>query len=331
VYTASVPTEDLFLADLTLVNPASPTPIQQLVDDYLMSCRARGLAPGTLSNSYGYPLQHIFLPWCTDRGISAIEELNGRAIDAFSIMLFDHRKKNGEPLSKFTVHAYVRAVRGFLNWCQREGEEVKARPALPRLPRIVRDVLDRSEIDALEAAAPSERDRLILRLLGDCGLRAEELCRLRPEDVVRRDRQAYLHVHGKGERDRLVPLPPRLLRRLERHIRDGRPRDTSCAELFVSSRRGLSGDYERLTPSGIIKRVRRAAAQADITKPVHTHLLRHSMITNSLRGGMNPMVLAQIVGHSSLRMIEKSYSHLDASDGYDAMVRMLADDRGRQS
>src|SRR5438552_2917339 len=121
-----------------------------------MSCRARGLAPGTLSNSYGYPLQHIFLPWCAGRGIAAIEELNGRVIDAFSIMLLDHRKKNGEPLSKFSVHAYVRAVRGFLNWCQREGEEVKARPALPRLPRILRDVLDRSEIDALEAAAPSE-------------------------------------------------------------------------------------------------------------------------------------------------------------------------------
>ena len=315
------------LPDLSLVTPpASPSPLQRLVDDYLMSCRARGLALGTLSNSYGYPLQHIFLPWCSERGVTQIEQLNGRTIDAFSIMLLDRRKKDGAPLSKFSIHAYVRAVRGFLNWCQREGEAVTARPALPRLPRIVRDVLDRHEIDALEAAAPTERDRVMLRLLGDCGLRAEELCRLRPEDVIRRDRQAYLHVHGKGERDRLVPLPPRLLPRLERYIRDGRPKDTRSQELFLSSRRGLSGDYERLTPSGIIKRVRSATAQAGITKRVHTHLLRHSMITNSLRAGMNPMVLAQIVGHSSLRMIEKSYSHLNASDAYEAMLASLKPD-----
>jgi integrase/recombinase XerD len=194
-------------------------------------------------------------------------------------------------------------------------------------PFRVLDVLDRDQIDALEAACPTERDRILVRILGDCGLRAAELCGLTPEDVRRRDRGAFLHVRGKGERDREVPLPPALLRRLDRYLRDVRPSDSRHRNLFLSLRRGRSGDYEPLTPSGLRQVVQGAAERASITKHVDSHLLRHSMVTNALRAGMNPMLLAQIVGHSSLRMIEQVYSHLNASDAYEAMMRTLADQR----
>lgn len=318
------------LPDLNVVSAGVQTPIERLVEDYLMACRARGLSRGTLTNSYGYPLRRIFLPWCAERGVTSVDELDGRAVDAFSVMLLDRGGKDGHPLSKFSVHAYSRAVRGFLNWCGQEGETVKARPSLPRLPRRVLNVLDRSEIEALEGAAESERDRIIIRVLGDCGLRAAELCGLQPDDIRRRDRQAFLYVRGKGERDREVPLPPALLRRLERYIRETRPADTRHPNLFLSRRRGRSGDYEPLTPSGVLQLVKATAARAGITKPVDTHLLRHSMITNALRAGVNPMLLARMVGHSSLRMIEQVYSHLNASDAYDAMMKTLVDERVRR-
>ena len=80
----------------------------------------------------------------------------------------------------------------------------------------------------------------------------------------------------------------------------------------MSLRRGLSGEYEPLTRSGVLKLVRSAAERAGITKDVSPRLLRHSFITNALRGGMDSMVVAQIVGHSSLWMIERVYSHLNA-------------------
>ncbi len=150
------------------------------------------------------------------------------------------------------------------------------------------------------------------------------MCSLRPESVIRRDRQAYLNVKGKGERDRLVPLPPSLLRRIEAYIRRLRPVDTRASELFVGLRRGRFGDYEPLTPSGVLQLVARATDRAAIKKRVYTHLLRHSFITNALRSGMSPMLVARIAGHSSLRMIERVYSHLTADDAYDAMMAMLA-------
>ncbi len=312
------------MAEVRIVQtPQKMSSLHRLVDDYLMACRARGLAPTTIHNSYGYPLRSIFLPWCDVNEIEAVSQLDSRTVNAFSVALGERSAKNGGQLSKFSVHAYARAVRGFLTWCTREGETVAARPALPRLPRRVLDVLDRNEIEALEAAAPTERDRIIIRVLGDCGLRAEELCALRLNDVIRRDRQAYLHVVGKRDTERLVPLTPSLLRRIERYMRDARADDARSSRLFLSLRRGRSGDYEGLTRSGVLQLVRSAAERAAITKRVHTHLLRHSFITNALRGGMNPLVLARIVGHSSLRMIDQVYSHLNTSDSYEAMLRLL--------
>ncbi len=301
--------------------------LARLVEDYLMACRARGLAPNTIETSYGYPLRRILLPWCAERGVNDIAGLDSRALDAFTVYLNTEPGRRGHLLSKHSIHAYVRAVRGFLNWCQAEGETGNARPSLPRLPRRVLDVLDREELRQLIAAAPTERDRLILSILADCGLRNSEVCTLELQDILQRDRrQAFLRVHGKGSRERLVPLPPSLLRGLERYARDSRPKDTHSTRLFVGLRRGQSGDYEPLSRSGMLQLVQSAAARAGITKPVHVHLLRHSFITNALRGGMNPMVVAQIAGHSSLRMIERVYSHLNAGDSYEALIQLLAKD-----
>jgi site-specific recombinase XerD len=314
------------MPDLTVVRAAKPSALATLVDDYLMACRAKGLSPNTIDNAYGYPLRKVFVPWCADKGVSDINAFDRRAVDAFSVFLMERTGSRGQTLSRDSVHAYVRAVRGFLNWCEREGETVAARPSLPKLSRRVLDVLDREECRRLIAAAPTERDRLILSILCDCGLRNSELCSLDVTDVRRHDRQAFLRVHGKGARERLVPLPPKLLRGLERYERNVRPADTRTTRLFVALRRAPHSDYEALTRSGLLQLVRSAAKRANIAKRVHAHLLRHSFITNALRGGMNPMLVAQIAGHSSLRMIERVYSHLNSGDAYDALVLLLQQD-----
>lgn len=315
------------MPDLSVVRPGPATELSRLVDDYLMSCRARGLAPNTVQVSYGYPLRGVLLPWCAQQGVTDLAGLDARHVDAFTVHVHEAGGRGGAAISKASVHAYLRAVRGFLGWCQKEGEAVAARPALPRLPRRTLDVLDREEIARLETAAPTERDRLIIRILGDCGLRAAELCQLTVDDVVRHDRQAFLRVHGKGERDRLVPLPPALLRRLDRYVKGTRPAAATSPRLFVALRRGPSGGYPPLTPSGVLQLVRSAALRDGISKPVYTHLLRHSFITNALRGGMNPMMVAQVAGHTSLRMIERVYSHLDQADAYEAMIRLLTTEK----
>jgi integrase/recombinase XerD len=208
-----------------------------------------------------------------------------------------------------------------LTWASHVGEDVKAKPQLPRCPKPLRDVLSRDEIDLMEKVVSNERDKLIIRIFGDCGLRLQELTQLAPGDIVRSGRQAHLRVLGKGSRVRDVPLPPLVLRRLERLI-DGRPLDRSGDRIFLTLRRGPMGRYDPLTGNGVYQVVKDAVIRARITKHVHPHLLRHSWMTEMLRSGMNPMQLSIIAG-ASLQVIMEHYTHLTKDDAYEAMIRVL--------
>jgi integrase/recombinase XerD len=312
------------MADPSLV-PYRSSELHVLVADFLASCRARGLSSRTVESGYGYPLRSVFLPWCDQHDITQVEQLNQRVLDRFTSGLLDHGGRSGRPLSKYSVHAYARAVRLLLTWARREGEQVSGLPQLPKLPRRIVEVLSRDEIRAMEDAASSERDKLILRVLADCGLRVGELVMLTSDDILRRDREAFLRIRGKGDKHRLVPVAPSTVRRIERYVRSGRPRETNSERLFLSLRRGPTNTYEPITRSGILQLVHLLAQRAGIRHRVHPHVLRHSWVTEMLRRGVNPKIVADVAGHSSLRMLESVYAHLSASDAYTAMIRILTE------
>ena len=302
-----------------LLDHRTLSPLERLIDDYLINCRARGLSPRT-DEQYSYALRNVLLPWCAEQGITRLDQLDRRAFDRYSSFLLAKRNRYGKPVSKYSVHSFLRPVRLMLNWAAREGEEVLARPQLPRRERPIRDVLTREELDRLEQAMPTERDRLIIRIFADCGLRLDELTKLTAGDLVRSGRQAHLRVLGKRSRIRDVPLPPSILRRLDRLI-DHRPEPRESDAIFLAHRR--HGDvYPALTPFGVYRVVTDAVRRAGITKHVHPHLLRHSWMTEMLRQGMNPIQLSIIAG-ASQEVIAQHYTHLTKDDAYDAMIRAL--------
>jgi integrase/recombinase XerD len=303
-----------------LLDGGLASPLERLVDDYLTSCRARGLSPRT-DEQYGYALRAVFLPWCVSEDITRLDQLDRRAFDRYTSMLLAKRNRYGQPVSKFSVHSFLRPVRLLLNWATREGEEVLARPQLPRREKPVRDVLSREEIDQLERVMVSERDKLIIRIFSDCGLRLDELTRLKAGDIVRSGRQAHFRVLGKRGRVRDVPVPPTLLRRLDRFI-DARPADRESDRLFLGHRR-RGGVYTALTDIGVYQVVKDAFRRARMTKPVYPHLLRHSWMTEMLRNGMNPFQLSIIAG-ASQEVIAQHYTHLTKDDAYEAMLRALS-------
>ena len=287
----------------------------------MLSCRARGLSPRTIDKCYAPALERVFLPWCADEGLIEVRQLDRRAFDRFTAGLLTKTGRYGKPLSRHTVHSYVGPVRLFLTWAEREGEEVAAKPQLPRRPKLHKDALSRAQIEEMEAAASSDRDKSIIRVFGDCGLRLSELLALEVESIVRSGRQASLAVRGKGDRHRRVPLTPTLLRRLDHHI--GRlPKDRSSDRLFLSLRRGVSGRYEPLTDSGVKQAVADAANRAGLGRTVHPHLLRHSWMTQMLRRGMNPLQLRVVAG-ASPEVIARHYEHLTEEDAQAAMVEAL--------
>jgi len=298
----------------------TPSALTLLAADYLSTCRARGLSPRS-EQQYTYSIQAVFLPRCEREGITDLSQLDRRAVDRFTSELLGRTTQAGRPLSRYTVATYIRPIRLLLGWASREGEAVQASPQLPRRERPVRDVLSRAELDQLEQAMSSERDKLIIRIFAGCGLRLEELTRLTAGDLIRGGRQAHLRVHGKRNRIRDVPVPPSLIRRLERLIA-ARPEDRSTDAIFLAERRGRFGDFEALTTGGVYQVVKHAVARAGITKRVFPHLLRHSWMTEMLRRDMNSVQLSFIAG-ASPEVIATCYAHLTREDAYDSMIRAL--------
>lgn len=306
---------------LTVVKTPTPPAIEALTEAFLADKRARGLSIRTVE-WYRDTLRREFLPWCAREKIIDPAQLTPALVGAYTTHLLDVGGGRG-PLSRATVRGYVRSVRVFLGWAETEGGAmVGARPKLPKAERPLVDVLSREEIMRMENAAKAERDKLILRVLADCGLRLGELLALRADDLLEPKRGEFaIKVQGKGSRERLVPLAPALHRRLKRYLagRDAEGRDA----VFVALRKGADGRYSPITKSGVEQAIRLLAREAGIEKRVYPHLLRHSMATEWLRRGGNIISLQRVLGHADLSMIQGVYSHLDTSDDYAAMMGVL--------
>jgi hypothetical protein len=70
---------------------------------------------------YHYSIDAVFLPWCEAHGITEIGQLDQRQLEAFTVMLHDHRTAAGQPLSRSSIRTYIRPVALMLNWAKRAG------------------------------------------------------------------------------------------------------------------------------------------------------------------------------------------------------------------
>lgn len=290
--------------------------LEELAEDFLFACEAKGLSPAT-TDYYRREMDRQFLPWCRREGIGDLAELDRRSLDGYVRELMERG------ISKHTVNSYVRPVRVFLNWCKDGGYMVPAQPSLVRAPQSVVDVLSRQEIESLARAATSVRDELVVRLLGDTGIRLSEMLQLTLEDVQVKERR--LLIHGKGARERYVGIASEGLMRALRRYLQARPEATT-RRLLLSSRRSARGEYEPLTKAGVTKLLMLLGRRAGLKQRVHPHLFRHSFATEMLRKTHDPLVTRRVLGHSSLAMLDRHYAHLAETDNLEAMRRTLSGD-----
>ena len=279
------------------------TPLERLARDFLNSCRARGLRAKTIDQTYRPRLERQFLPWARAEGITEVAQLDQRAIERYQV----HLQERGT-LGVWSINSYVRTVNVFLSWARKEGEAVKAKAKLARTPQRIVPTLSREEIAAMERKA-QDRDAMIVRLLADTGIRASELCGLRVGDLVEHERHDQIRVTGKGEKERLVPLPQETAKRLRRYIRS-RPAGAESDRVFLSLRRGRTGEYEPLSISGLEQMIHHLARDAGIGRRVYPHIFRHTYITERLKAGVDSTKIRRVVGHTSTQLIDRVYGHL---------------------
>ena len=166
-------------------------------------------------------------------------------------------------------------------------------------PRVLPMVLSPEEVMGLLDAALPGRDHTLLDLTYSCGLRLKELLGLNVVDID--SARMVLHIrHGKGQKERLTPLSPRLLQVLRGYWREYRP----ATWLFPGVKPSLA-----LTDGTVQRICKRTARRAGLTKRVHPHTLRHSFATHLLEAGVDLLSVQALLGHSHFNTTAK-YLHV---------------------
>jgi site-specific recombinase XerD len=141
------------------------------------------------------------------------------------------------------------------------------------------------------AKAQSPRDELMIKVVYATGVRVSELVGIKKSDFNWTDNR--IKVFGKGAKERTVEVPAPFMRDLE-----------SYSKCFKDDQRLFN--YHPSTVEGDIRKIR---AQAEISKKVTPHKLRHSFATHMIQNNGNVEAIRKLLGHTSLNTTQR-YMHL---------------------
>ncbi|MDE5787133.1 MAG: tyrosine recombinase XerD [Bacteroidaceae bacterium] len=283
-----------------------------------------GSIPPQILRRYGQylRLEKSFSPNTLDAYLRDLQKL----INYFSSEGIDFRSVTVEQLDRFvaslldtgiaqkSIARILSGMRSFYRFLLME-KEIENDPTelmdSPNFGKYLPEVLSLDEIDRIERAIDQTRDEgirdhAIIETLYSCGLRVSELCELRFSDLFLED--GYIHVRGKGQKDRLIPISQSAIDELRRWF---------VVRQRINARPGEE-DYVFLTPLRgrhlsritVFHNIKQYARMAGIEKEISPHTFRHSFATHLLERGANLRGVQAMLGHESISTTE-IYLHLD--------------------
>lgn len=280
--------------------------IRHLVSGYLEELVLLNRSLPTIKNIRNVLLQ--MLRFFDARGIVLLEQLTRDVLALYQEELTYRLTPRGQQLSARSREKYLCTVRGFAGYLYEKdylavdlGKSIKL-PSQPKpLPRVI---LDTDEIKELLKVPDMRcnsgyRNRIILEILYDTGVRAAEMAAIQTADLDLPG--GYLYIRqGKGAKDRVVPLSSRVASLVGNYLLMIRP---------AMIRKGSSKDHGylvvnrwggKMTPTAVWAVVKRCAKLSKLTKNVTTHTFRHSCATHMLKNGAPIRHIQELLGHESL-------------------------------
>lgn len=195
---------------------------------------------------------------------------------------------------QYSYSHLVNTSLGLEHYTRFKGTAVKiARPKKPK--RLIKDVLTESEVSRLLMASKNIRVKAMICLLAYSGVRNQELCNVKLEDVDLGGNQVTIR-DGKNRQDGVVNISPECTKVLIEYLRLY-PREKTD-HLFTTLLKG-----NQLKTGDVRKILRTTADRAKIGRRIFPHLLRHSLATNLLNRGASLMMIQQQLRH---RFIEST-------------------------
>ena len=303
-------------AQARLTNDNLITPLTRLIggldlwgriDSFLTLAEAAGHSPNTLSG-YRFALGD-FVRFVNALGATMPEDVKEEHVVAY----LAHKRKTCNGVS---VGTYYRHLRPWFNWMLSPERRIIEKSPLagiktPPIPKTVIKPLTGEQIQQILACCTNYtsglRDRAIIMLIYDSGLRRSEVSNIKLEDVDLQ--RGAIKVMGKGAKERYVAMGNATKNAIMQYLY--RRKDTS-PWLFVTHYKDNPG---RMCPHSIGLTIRRTMRRAGITGvKTGPHTLRHSFATTSIRNGANLFYVQSLLGHSTLNMTRRYAATVDSEE-----------------
>jgi len=289
--------------------------IRELIPIYLKHLKTLGRSYYTIKAAkYGLRNLATFLE---AEKAPCLEDLNSDVLYEYQQELAFRITARAKPLSPRSQAQSLCIVKAFTRFLKEQdylfhdpAEAIHPPKKPKRLPKVI---LSADEVQQLMDAADTHtnrgwRNRIILEILYDTAIRRSELAGLRVNDL---DLNAgYIHVRGKGDKERVVPLSARVCCLVDTYMLMVRPamlhgKDTGH---LILNRWG-----RQMGPDGVWKAVKRCVALSGIRKNVSTHTFRNTCATHMLKNGAPVRHLQEMLGHESLESTQ-IYTHVTIND-----------------
>ncbi len=244
-----------------------------------------------------------FLNWLSESKIK-LREVSAKDLMYYLI------KRQTDGASELTIAKDISALRAFGEYLVRKNywkQNITLLLDRPKANRALPKVLSIEQVDSLlsfidTSTLSGKRDDTLFELIYSCGLRISEACDLKIANVHLNEK--LILVHGKGDKERLIPFGKRAEEKLIYYINEVRPELTKGKDvpnLFVNYR------GEPISRKGVWKRFKQLEELSGIDSKVHT--LRHSFATHLLMGGADLRSVQELLGHSDLSTTQ-IYTHV---------------------
>lgn len=279
--------------------------LDSALDEFLSYIKAeRQLSANTL-DAYSRDLRK-FNQYLVGRNILNPKQIQHSDVVEFMVTLQE------DGLSSRSVARHLVSVRIFLRFLLKEhqiDEDPSATVASPKLWRKLPDVMSHEDVERLLAQPDRSnprglRDAAMLELLYATGLRISELVMLELKDV--NTELGFVRTHGKGSKERLVPMGKQAQALIRRYVSEARPalsRGLPSNFLFLSR----EGDF--MSRQAFWKTIKKYALLAQIQKNISPHKLRHSFATHLLERGADLRAVQLMLGHADISTTE-IYTHV---------------------
>ena len=290
--------------------------MQNLVEDFLQYLRhERGQSENPAKTYAG--LLGKFTPGAAGQGLMDWTEITADHLRAFLRQerlrrLDSEPKESTRRLSGETVYLEIAALRAFYKFSETEkllplnvSEDLSLPRRWKRLPKALSDAEIARLFEGEALPTPGALcDQAVLELAYASGLRLSELKNLRLEQLHLE--AGFLHVIGKGNKERVVPVGSKAVAALTRYLEAGRPKlvtPKTPANVFLS-KRGTP-----FAATTLWLRIKNRARRSGIERNVTPHMLRHSFATHLLEHGADLRVIQELLGHASIGTTEV-YTHV---------------------